>query len=122
LGRRIARNQRVKMPKKKALIVYISKSSPKEARRKSRLKNLDPYVVDISKIVRDLEYDLSNLTAESEFILNYTIRKKISQGIYSTKCDSILVCYKNITSEFENNLGNFLSEMLEKHEYSVRKL
>jgi hypothetical protein len=59
---------------------YLSKYSPKEAKKRSTIGS-DFYVVDISKIIRDLGYELDNLTSESEFVINYTIRKKILQGI-----------------------------------------
>ena len=101
--------------------LYISKYSPKEARKRSCLE-VDFYIVDISKIIRELGYDLENMSDESEFILNYTIRKKIIQGIYSTKCDSILVCYKNITPEFLDNLDNLLEELSETVEYTIHSL
>jgi signal recognition particle subunit SEC65 len=110
------------MPKKQIFNIYLSKNSPKESRKKPRIKKLDPYIVDISKIIRDLGYEIDNLATESEFILNYTIRKKIVQGIYSTKCDSMLICYKNITPEFESNLENFLSELPKEEEYAIHRL
>lgn len=110
------------MTPKTSVNIYVSKHSPKEAKKRSRLIDCDFYIVDISKIIRDLGYETSNLTTESEFILNYTIRKKIIHGIYSTKCDSILVCYRNITPEFFENLENFLSELPENLEYTIHNL
>jgi hypothetical protein len=101
--------------------IYISKYSPKEAKKRSCL-DCDFYIVDISKIIRDLGYEIDDLTSESEFILNYTIRKKIIHGIYSTKCDSILVCYRNATPEFVENLDNFLGELSGSVEYTIHEL
>jgi hypothetical protein len=109
------------MTKKISINLYVSKYSPKEARKRSCL-DCDFYIVDISKIIRDLGYETSELTSESEFILNYTIRKKIIQGIYSTKCDSILVCYKSVTPEFLENLENFLEELTDSIEYTIHSL
>ena len=100
---------------------YLSKYSPKEAKKRSTIGS-DFYVVDISKIIRDLGYELDNLTVESEFVINYTIRKKILQGIYSTKCDGILVCYKNINQDFIENLENLLDEHAEEIQYAIHDL
>jgi hypothetical protein len=100
---------------------YLSKYSPKEAKKRSTIGS-DFYVVDISKIIRDLGYELDNLTRESEFVINYTIRKKILQGIYSTKCDGILVCYKNINQDFIENLENLLDEHHEEIQYAIHDL
>jgi len=101
--------------------IYLSKYSPKEAKKRSTVGS-DFYVVDISKIIRDLGYELDNLTRESEFVINYTIRKKILQGIYSTKCDGILVCYKNINQDFIENLENLLDEHPEEIQYAIHNL
>lgn len=100
---------------------YITKYSPKEAKKRSEIGTY-LYVVDISKIIRDLGYTLDCLTQESEFIINYTIRKKIIQGIYSTKCEGILVCYKNVSPEFLENLETFLEEHSEEIEYTISDL
>ena len=100
---------------------YLSKYSPKEAKKRSTVGS-DFYVVDIAKIIRDLGYELDNLTRESEFVINYTIRKKILQGIYSTKCDGILVCYKNINQDFTENLENLLDEHPEEIQYTIHDL
>ena len=100
---------------------YITKYSPKEAKKRSEIGPY-LYVVDISKIIRDLGYTLDDLTQESEFIINYTIRKKIIQGIYSTKCDGILVCYKSLSQDFLENLENFLEEHSEEFEYTIHSL
>lgn len=106
------------MPKKIQVNIYLSKYSSKEARRRNT-KGIDFYIVDISKIIKELGYETSNLSKESEFILNYTIHRKILKGIYSTKCDGILLCYKNITEEFRNNLENLLDELSESIEYTI---
>ena len=70
----------------------------------------------------ELGYETENLSDESEFIINYTIRKKILQGIYSTKCDGILVCYKSLSQDFLENLENFLEEHSEEFEYTIHSL
>jgi hypothetical protein len=100
---------------------YLSRYSPKEAKKRSTVGS-DFFVVDISKIIRELDYDMENLTVESEFVINYTIRKKIVQGIYSTKCDGILVCYKGMTDDFLENLETFLEEHSEEIEYYIQNL
>ena len=100
---------------------YISRYSPKEAKKRSTYGS-DFYVVDIAKIIRELGYSTDELSVESEFIINYTIRKKIIQGIYSTKCDGILVCYKNISSDFVENLEILLEEYSEEFEYAITDL
>lgn len=100
---------------------YISRYSPKEAKKRST-HGSDFYVVDIAKIIRELGYSTDELSVESEFIINYTIRKKIIQGIYSTKCDGILVCYKNISPNFVENLEVLLEEYSEEFEYAITDL
>lgn len=100
---------------------YISRYSPKEAKKRSTYGS-DFYVVDIAKIIRELGYSADELSVESEFIINYTIRKKIIQGIYSTKCDGILVCYKNISPNFVENLEILLEEYSEEFEYAITDL
>ncbi len=100
---------------------YISRYSPKEAKKRSTYGS-DFYVVDIAKIIRELGYSTDELSVESEFIINYTIRKKIIQGIYSTKCDGILVCYKNISPNFVENLEILLEEYSEEFEYAITDL
>jgi hypothetical protein len=110
------------MPNKPKVNIYISKSSSKEAKKKLHLDECDFYIVDISKIIRDLGYETDKLTTESEFILNYTIRKKIIHGIYTTKCDSMLVCYRNSTPEFVDNLEDFFTELTENVEYTIHHL
>ena len=109
------------MQSKTKVNFHISKYSPKEAKKRA-IDGCDFYVVDISKIIRELGYETENLSDESEFIINYTIRKKILQGIYSTKCEGILVCYKNISQEFIENLEIFLEEHTEILEYTISDL
>jgi hypothetical protein len=109
------------MQSKNKINFYISRYSPKEAKKRATEGN-DFYVVDISKIIRELGYELDNLSDESEFIINYTIRKKILQGIYSTKCDGILVCYKSLSDDFLENLEIFLDEHVEEFEYTIHSL
>lgn len=110
------------MSKKNKINFYISKSSPKETRKKIDIDLSNFYIVDISKIIRDLGYSTDKLTSESEFILNYTISKKISHGIYSVKCDSMLICYKNYSQEFLENLENFILELAEDLEYTIHHM
>ena len=100
---------------------YISKYSPKEAKKRA-IGGSDFYVVDISKIIRELGYETDNLAVESEFIINYTIRKKILQGIYSTKSNGILVVHKNISDSFKENLEHFLSDMEGEVSYTIELL
>ena len=100
---------------------YLSKYSPKEAKKRSTVGS-DFYVVDISKIIRDLGYELDNLTRESEFVINYSVQKKITQGIYSTKCSGILVVHKNISESFVENLEHFLEDLRGEISYTIQSL
>jgi hypothetical protein len=101
----------------KSLVFYISNYSPKES--KKRIDDfLDLYIVDISKIIKDLGYDTKNLNLQSEFILNYSIHKKIVHGIYNSKCEGILICYRGNSPDFADNLVSFLEELSEPIEYS----
>lgn len=105
------------MPEIKTLVFYISKYSPKESKR--RIESiLDLYIVDISKIIKDLGYDLKNLSVQSEFILNYSIHKKIVHGIYNSKCEGILICYRGNSPDFVDNLISFIEELQDPIEYS----
>ena len=90
----------------------LTKCSVKEAKKKF-CADADFYIVDIGKIIRDLGYDTSFLSKESEFIINYSVQKKILQGIYSTRCSDILVVYKNISDDFVDNLKEFLDSQAE---------
>lgn len=97
----------------------LTKFSVKEAKKKF-CSDADFYIVDIGKIIRDLGYDTSFLSKESEFIINYSVQKKILQGIYSTRCSDILVVYKNISDDFVDNLKEFLDEQSEDGlEYAI---
>jgi len=86
----------------------LTKCSLKEAKRKY-CSDTSFFVVDIGKIIRDLGYDIQALTKESEFVINYAVQKKITQGIYSTRSQDILVVYKNISNNFVENLEHFLN-------------
>jgi len=91
----------------------LTSKSLKEAKRKyCDAKSF--YIVDIGKIIRDLGYDVNTLTIESEFVINYAVQKKITHGIYSTRCNDILVVYKNISEKFVDNLEYFLNEEVEE--------
>lgn len=107
----------ISMPETKTLVFYISRYSPKESKR--RIESiLDLYIVDISKIIKDLGYDLKNLSVQSEFILNYSIHKKIVHGIYNSKCEGILICYRGNSPDFVDNLISFIEELQDPIEYS----
>jgi hypothetical protein len=101
----------------KNLVFYISKYSPKESKKRIE-EILDLYIVDISKIIKDLGYDTKNLSIQSEFILNYSIHKKIIHGIYNSKCEGILICYRGNSPDFMNNLVSFIEELQEPIEYT----
>lgn len=109
------------MQQKNKVNFYLSKYSPKEAKKRAGF-SCDFYVVDISKIIRELGYQIENLSKESEFIINFTIRRKIMQGIYSTKCDGILLCYKGIDRDFLANLEDFLDEQESDLEYTIKNI
>ncbi len=96
----------------------LTKSSVKEAKKKL-CPETDYYVVDIGKIIRDLGYDINFLTKESEFVINYSVQRKILQGIYSTRNSDILVVYKNISEDFVENLKEFLNEQQEDFGYII---
>lgn len=105
------------MTETKNLVFYISKYSPKESKKRME-ETPDLYIVDISKIIKDLGYDIKDLSPQSEFILNYSIHKKISQGIYNSKCEGILICYRGNSPDFVDNLISFVEELQEPIEYS----
>jgi hypothetical protein len=92
--------------------------SLKEAKKKLG-KDRDIYVIDITKIVKDLGYDLTSLSQESEFVINFSIRKKISQGIYNTKSDEILVIHKGMNNNFIEGLESYLEEYSDEVEYVI---
>ena len=97
----------------------LTNCSPKEAKKK-HCPESSFFIIDIGKIIRELGYSLEFLTSESEFVINYTVQRKIIQGIYSTKTQDILVVYKNISSSFIENLRYFLdNEIEEKIDYTI---
>jgi hypothetical protein len=96
----------------------LTKLSVKEA-KKRLCPETDFYIVDIGKIIRDLGYDINFLTKESEFVINYSVQRKILQGIYSTRNSDILVVYKNISEDFVENLKEFLDGHEERFEYVI---
>ena len=108
------------MPKDIPKISFLLTSmSLKEAKRKY-CSDKTYYIVDIGKIIRDLGYDMDELSPESEFVINYAVQKKITQGIYSTRCNDLLVVYKNISKKFAENLEYFLcEEMEEEFEFTI---
>jgi hypothetical protein len=93
----------------------------KEAKKKYCSEE-DLYIVDIGKIIKDLGYDINSLSRESEFVINYSVQKKITQGIYSTKSNGILVVHKNISDSFKENLEHFLSDMEGEVSYTIELL
>ena len=99
------------------IIFYVSNYSPKESKKRIE-SSPDLYIVDISKIIKDLGYDLSNLNPQSEFIVNYSIHKKILHGIYNSRCEGILICYRGNSPDFVENLISFAEELSDPIEYS----
>jgi hypothetical protein len=97
----------------------ICSVSTKEAKRRFCVEK-DYYIVDIGKIIRELGYDTKSLSIESEFIINHSIQKKITQGIYNTKSEGILIIHKNISTDFVENLKNFLSQLEETFSFEVK--
>ena len=95
--------------------------SIKEAKKKY-CSDKDLFIVDIGKIIKDLGYDSDSLSKESEFVINYSVTKKITQGIYSTKCNGILVVHKNISSTFIENLKHFLEDLNKEITYTIEIL
>ena len=53
---------------------FLAECSLKEARKRHSSQE-DLYVVDIGKIIKDLGYDMTSLSRESEFVINYSIQK-----------------------------------------------
>lgn len=88
---------------------YLARYSIKEA-KKRYCRNNSFYIIDIFKIIKELGYDLEGLTPEGEFVINYSIQKKITQGIYSTRSNDILVTYKELGEPFIKNLKILLEE------------
>ena len=101
--------------------ILLAKCSTKEA-KKRYCSDKDLFIVDIGKIIKDLGYDPDSLSKESEFVINYSVTKKITQGIYSTKCNGILVVHKNISLTFVENLKHFLEELNEEMSYTIEIL
>lgn len=99
---------------------FLADCSLKEAKKKYCSEDL--FIVDIGKIIKDLGYDTSSLSRESEFVINYSIQKKITQGIYSTKCNGILVVHRNISKSFVENLEHFLGNLGEDISYTIKTL
>ena len=97
---------------------FLAKCSAKEAKKKF-IGCSDLCVIDIGKVIRDLGYNNQNLTQESEFIINYTVRRKIDQGIYNTKNNTILIVHKNISPDFIVNLDSFLKEYGNDFEFKI---
>jgi hypothetical protein len=94
----------------------VTDYSLKEAKKKIGQREL--YIVDITKIIRDLGYDIDNLTVASEFVINFSVMKKIQQGIYNTKSDHILVINRETSENFISQLQIFLDEFPEL-EYEI---
>lgn len=88
------------------LTFFITEQNVKEARKK--LGTRDLYIVDITKIIKDLGYDVFDLSPESEFVINFSVMKKIQQGIYNTKSKDILVINREMTDGFLEGLQFFL--------------
>lgn len=97
----------------------ICSASLKEAKRKFCVQK-NYFIVDIGKIIRELGYDTKYLSAESEFIINHSIQKKISQGIYNTKNEGILIIHKNTSTDFVENLKIFLETLGEDFSFEIR--
>jgi hypothetical protein len=100
---------------------FLAECSLKEAKKKY-CSDEGLYIVDIGKIIKDLGYDINSLSKESEFVINYSVQKKITQGIYSTKCNGILVVHKNISLTFVENLKHFLEDLNEEITYTIEIL
>ena len=100
--------------------IFLVDCSLKEA--KKRYSEEDLFIVDIRKIIKDLGYDISDLTQESEFVINYSIQKKITQGIYSTKCNGVLIVHRNISESFVENLEHFLDDLEGDITYDIQSL
>ena len=100
---------------------FLAECSLKEAKRKY-CSDDDLFIVDIGKIIKDLGYDTVSLTRESEFVINYSIQKKITQGIYNTKFNGILVVHRNISESFVENLKHFLDDLGEEVSYTIDSL
>jgi hypothetical protein len=100
---------------------FLADCSLKEAKKRHPSED-GLFVVDIGKIIKDLGYDISSLSKESEFVINYSIQKKITQGIYSTKCNGILVVHRNMSESFVKNLEYFLEDLRGEVSYTIQVL
>lgn len=87
----------------------VTDQNLKDAKKKIGPKDL--YVVDITKIIKELGYDVDNLSIESEFVINFSVMKKIQQGIYNTKSKTILVINRETSEVFVSQLQIFLDEI-----------
>jgi len=89
--------------------IFITELSIKEV-KKNFFWTSDLYVVDIPKIIKDLGYSNLELTPESEFIVNYSICRKIESGIYNSKNKIILILYSKFSLASIENLNSFLAD------------
>jgi hypothetical protein len=89
-----------------SITFIVTENNLKEAKKK--LGGRDLYVIDISKIIKDLGYNICELSPESEFVINFSVMKKIQQGIYNTKSKDILVINREMTDGFLDGLQFFL--------------
>jgi hypothetical protein len=97
---------------------YLSKLPPKDAKKKIFGEN-SFYIVDIQKIIRDLGYEYPDISPEAEFVINITIRKKITQGIYNCKGDGILICNRFMSDFFDDSLSTFIETLNLDSEYTI---
>jgi hypothetical protein len=97
------------MPGPIQLNFIVTDYNLKDAKKKIGVKEL--YVVDITKIIKELGYDTDNLTVESEFVINFSVMKKIQQGIYNTKSKNILVINRETSEAFVAQLQIFLDDI-----------
>ena len=105
----------------KEIKFYLAGCPLKEAKKKY-CTNKDLFIIDILKIIRDHGYDPNDLTKESEFLINYSITKKIKQGIYNTKHNGILLVNKKISQTFVENLKHFLQDLNREIIYEIEIL
>ncbi len=98
--------------------IFVSNNSLRELRKNIEFPD-DFIVIDILKIIKDLGYHGSDLSAESEFIISSSIEKKIAQGIYNKKSNNILIIHKEMESHFLENLEGFLVSISDDFEYEI---
>ena len=77
------------------------------------------HIIDVPKIIKDLGYEYDEISLEAEFVINITIRKKITQGIYNCKGDVILICNRFMNDFFDENLSSFVETLNLEHDYSI---